>query len=78
VHDVPVGAAPRALWVRTLGTVSWLLVWAFHEEEEGKHDAPDKSDIRLDSWVDGRTPAPVARDLEWLRMHMISTEMQKG
>jgi hypothetical protein len=35
VHDVPVGAAPRALWVRTLGTVSWLLFWAFHATGNG-------------------------------------------
>ena len=34
VHDVPVGVAPRALWVRTLGTVPWLL-WAFHVTGDG-------------------------------------------
>ena len=34
VHDVPVGAAPRALWVRTLDTVPWLL-WAFHVTGDG-------------------------------------------
>ena len=35
VHDVPVGAALRALWVRTLGNVSWLLLWAFHATGDG-------------------------------------------